>query len=153
MIILNKELERANSQKKTPVGFHVLIAVIGFGGFVTLALLIALSHPWEDNFAPRTASEYWGFLSLLLWAVAPYLPLLVMARKRYAARAGNLLRLIGAVIICGAGAGIYLDAFLRHPAPLSVLVFLAVPFYQWVGVALLMVMHFFFIRHNTKGSR
>ena len=151
-MVPEKNRETFNHQKQCLAIHKLCIAVILFGVFSTLALLTYLSRPWEDNFAPRTASGYWGFLCLLLYAIAPYLPLLVMARKSHAVRAVNLLRLIGSAIICVAGVGFYLDAFFRLPEPLSALVFLAVPPYQWVAVVLLMVMDYFFKRQNREGS-
>jgi hypothetical protein len=90
---------------------------------------------------------------LLLWAIAPYLPLLVRTRKSPAVRGTNLLRLIGSAIICVGGVGIYLDALVWHPEPLSALIFLAVPLYQWVAVVLLVVMEYFFTRQSGEGSR
>jgi hypothetical protein len=123
-----------------------------FGVFATLALLIYLARPWEDNLSSRAAPGYWELLCLLLWAIAPYLPLLVRGRKSHAVRGANLLRLMGSAIICVGGVGIYLDAFLWHPEPLSALVFLAVPLYQWVAVVFLVVMEYFLKRQNREGS-
>ena len=148
-----KNRDRFNQEQPSPAAHTLYIAVILFGVFGTLGLLMYLARPWEDNFAPGTASGYRGLLGFLFWAIAPYLPLLVWARKSHAVRAVNLLRLIGAAIICVGGVGIYLDAGLRHPAPLSALVFLAVPLYQWVAVVLLMVMDYFFKKPRRKENR
>jgi hypothetical protein len=146
-----KHRETFNQQQKYR-SLHILCrALLLFGIFATSAFLIYLSRPWEDIFSPESASGYWGVLCLLLWAIAPYFPLLVMARRSHAGLTVNLLRLIGAAIICAGGAVIYLDAFLHHPEPLGVLVFLAVPVYQWMAVAPLMLMDYCLKRRNREG--
>jgi hypothetical protein len=150
-IVPEKHRETFNQQQEYRA-LHILCrAFILLGILATSAFLIYLSRPWEDIFSPGSAPGYWGLLCLLLWAIAPYFPLLVMARSSPAGWAVNLLRLMGAAIICAGGAVIYLDAFLHHPEPLGVLVFLAVPCYQWMAVAPLMVMDYFFKRRNREG--
>jgi hypothetical protein len=146
--------QQTSNQQKTCRALHILCrALILLGIVVTPTLLIWVSRPWEDIFSPELASEYWGFLYALFWVTTPYLPLLVITRKPHPVRALNLLRLIGAAIICLGGVGIYLDIFFWHPDPLSFLVFIAVPFYQWAAVAPLVALDYFFQWRYRKANR
>ena len=151
-MVPEKPRETCNQPNKYLASHKLCQAVIWLGIFVTSALLIHLLRPWEDPLFPGTASEYWGLFGLLLWVMGPYFTLLVMARKHHPVGAVNLLRLIGAVIICLGGVVLYLDAFWRTPKPLMVLVFFAVPHYQWAAVAPLMVLDYFFKRRTRKES-
>jgi hypothetical protein len=152
-MVLEKPQQTFNQQKSYRV-LHILCrALILFGIVATSALLICLARPWEDIFAPELAPEYWGFLYALFWVTTPYLPLLVIARKPHPVRALNLLRLIGAAIICLGGVGIYLDVYFRHADPLSFLVFIAVPFYQWGAVAPLVALDYFFQWRHREANR
>lgn len=120
--------------------YHTLaVAVMLLSGGATLALLLYLSWPWGEPAVSLRARDYWGLLCLALWALAPYLALLVKARKPQAPQWKNVVLLMGSVIIGAGGFGLYLDAVLRHPEPLSVLTFLAIPFYQWGAVFLLLL--------------
>jgi hypothetical protein len=150
---MGNELDTVIQPKKDFVGISLFKGIIWLGMAAPLVLLLLFLRPWEDDFPTRTASEYWGLGSLCFWAASPYLPLLIKARKLLAVQAGNLVRLIGAAIICLGGVGLYLDAFFRCPEPLNILIFLAVPPYQWMGVALLLVLDFFFTRRNSTPSR
>lgn len=116
----------------------VILGVILLSGGGVFALLLHLSWPWRDSAVTLRAKDYWGLVSLILWALAPYLALLVRARKPLAATWKKVVMLFGSTLIAAGGFGIYLDAVLLHPAPLSLLVFLAIPFYQWAGVGLLL---------------
>jgi hypothetical protein len=89
---------------------------------------------------------------LVLWATAPYLPLLVKTSKPQPVPAGNLVIPVGYAIIGVAGLGLYLDAVWRHPAPLSTLVFLVVPLYQWAAVFLLLLINYLWA-HRVKSLR
>lgn len=120
--------------------FHkVSVCLILLAIIATLALLLYLSWPWGENVVRLEASDYFGLLSLALWAISPYLPLLARASKNQPSRAGNVVMLAGVAVIIGAGLGLYLDIIWRHPAPLSALAFLAVPVYQWVAALALML--------------
>jgi hypothetical protein len=130
---------------------NLCLAVIWLGILVTSALLLHLLRPWEAPFFPGTASEYGGLFGLLLWVMGPYCTLLVMAKKSHPVGAVNLLRLLGAAIVCLGGVVLYLDAWWRTPKPLMALVCFAVPHYQWAVVAPLMVLDYLFKRRTRRG--
>jgi hypothetical protein len=50
--------------------------------------------------------------------------------------------MIGALIISSGGVALYVDAALLHRDPQGALVFIAVPFYQWIIIGILAGMHF-----------
>jgi hypothetical protein len=134
--------------------YHTLsVAVILLSGGATLTLLLYLSWPWGEPAVSLRARDYWGLLCLALWALSPYLALLVKARRPQGARWKNVVLLVSSLIIGAGGFGLYLDAVLRHPAPLSALTFLAIPFYQWGAVFLvLFILSRWFPLFNSQRS-
>jgi hypothetical protein len=74
-----------------------------------------------------------------------------MAKESHPVGAVNLLRLLGAAIVCLGGVVLYLDAWWRTPKPLMALVCFAVPYYQWAVVAPLMVLDYLFKRRTRRG--
>jgi len=77
----------------------------------------------------------------LLWALLPGIALLFMLR-RYGERHPVLLA-VAITLLLGLGLYTYIDAFYLHPVPLQGLAFISLPFYQWLGIALLGVALYF----------
>jgi hypothetical protein len=103
----------------------------------TLALMVYMAHPWGDNDAFQSLSGYFRLLLLAVWAILPYLVLFIIARRAVHAKAGEILILVGALIISAGGLAAYADAVWLHPDPQGGLAFMAVPLYQLVIVGLL----------------
>ena len=67
--------------------------------------------------------------------------LLFLVRKAFASQANKLVVMIGALIISLGGVALYVDAALLHRDAQGALVFIAVPFYQWIIIGILVGMH------------
>ena len=109
---------------------------------ITLGLMIYMAQPWGDNYAYQSLSGYAGLLGLAVWVSLPYLMILFLVRKAFASQANKLIVMIGALIISLGGVALYVDAALLHRDPQGALVFIAVPFYQWIIIGILAGIHF-----------
>ena len=115
------------------------------GALITLTLMIYMAQPWGDNDAYQSLSGYVGLLALAVWANLPYFMILFLAGKASQPRAIKLTGVIGTLII-SSGVLLYADAAFLHPDPQGALVFIAVPLYQWLILALWAGIHFLFRR-------
>ena len=110
---------------------------------ITLTLMIYMAQPWGDNDAYQSLSGYVGLLALAGWANLPYLMIFFLARKTSKVQAIKVADIIGTLII-SSGALLYVDAAFLHPDPQGALVFITVPLYQWLILALWAGFHFLF---------
>ncbi len=117
---------------------------------ITLTLMIYLARPWGDNYAYQSFSGYAWLLVFAGWVILPYFMVLFLARKAFASQANNLVVIIGALIISLGGVALYVDAALLHPDPQGALVFVAVPFYQWIILGVLIGIHFLLRKKQTS---
>jgi FtsH-binding integral membrane protein len=106
----------------------------------TLALMVSAARPWGAKDAYQDWRGYAGFSLLAVWAILPYLGMLLLGRRAEAAKAGEILILAGALIITGGGLAAYADAVWLHPDPQGGLAFSVVPFYQVIILGLLAVL-------------
>jgi hypothetical protein len=116
----------------TATRFIVLAAAL-----ITLTLLIYMAQPWGNNYAYQSLSGYAWLLGFAVWAILPYLMTFFLVRKTFPSQANNLIVKISAFIISLGGVALYIDAALLHRDPQGALVFIAVPFYQWIILGLL----------------
>lgn len=105
------------------------LAVAGGAAVATLALVAALSSP-DLPLGERVV----GVVAFGLWALSPYLGVVVVVVGLVRWLPDAIGALIGCVVLIGLAVGIYLYAFLVHPDPQSPLVLIFVPIYQWMGV-------------------
>jgi hypothetical protein len=117
---------------------------------ITLTLMICMARPWGDNYAYQSLSGYAWLLGFAVWATLPYLMILFLARKAFASQANNLVVIVGALIVSLGGVALYVDAALLHPDPQGALVFVAVPFYQWIIIGVLVGIHVLFRKKQTS---
>ena len=110
---------------------------------ITLTLMIYMAQPWGDNDAYQSLSGYVGLLALAGWANLPYLMIFFLAGKSSKVRAIKVADIIGTLII-SSGVLLYVDAAFLHPDPQGALVFITVPLYQWLILALWAGFHFLF---------
>lgn len=96
-----------------------------------------MARPWGDNYAYQGFSGYAWLLGFAVWAILPYLMILILVRRAFQAQANKLIVMTGALIISIGGVALYIDAALLHRDPQGALVFIAVPFYQWIILGLL----------------
>ena len=76
-----------------------------------------------------------GFLvAITLWAVSPFAGLWVMARRRAPPRGWLAIALVASLVVAGS-TWIYVEGFFVKPDAQSGLLFLFIPFWQWIVVA------------------
>jgi hypothetical protein len=115
----------------------------------TLTLMIFMARPWGDNYAYQSLSGYAWLLGFAVWATLPYLMIIFLARKAFSFRANNFIVIIGALIISLGGVALYIDAAWLHRDHQGALVFIAVPFYQWIVLGLLAGFLFLFRKRQV----
>lgn len=103
----------------------------------TLALMVSAARPWGDNDVLQSLWGVSGLLLLAVWATLPYLGMLLLARRAVAVKAGEILVLVGALIISVGGLAAYVDAVWLHPDPQGGLAFIAIPLYQGIMLGVL----------------
>jgi hypothetical protein len=122
---------------------HYTIRLIALSAaLITLTLMIYLARPWGDNYAYQSLSGYAWLLGFAVWAILPYLMILFLVRRAFQSQENKLIVMMGALIIAIGGVALYVDAALLHRDPQGALVFIAVPFYQWIILGLLAGFHF-----------
>ena len=121
---------------------HIIRQVTLAAALITLTLMIYMAQPWGDNYAYQSLSGYAWLLEFAVWVSLPFLMLLFLVRKAFASEANKLIAITGALIIVLGGVALYVDAALLHRDPQGALVFIAVPFYQWIIIGILAGMHF-----------
>jgi hypothetical protein len=117
---------------------------------ITLTLLIYMAQPWGDNYAYQDLSGYIGLLGFAMWATLPYIMIIFLAKKAFVSQANNFVVIIGSLIISLSGVVLYADAVLLHRDPQGALVFIAVPFYQWIILGLMTGFHFLFSKKQSS---
>jgi hypothetical protein len=117
---------------------------------VTLTLMIFMARPWVDNSAYQTTSGYAWLLCIAVWATPPYLMLLFMTQKAFRSKVNKLINIAGTLVVTFGGVGLYIDAAFLHPDPQGGLVFIAVPLYQWIILAVLAGIHVLFRKSQSS---
>jgi len=135
--------QEAFLRKKSTMHYTAIRLLALSAALITLTLMIYMAQPWGDNYAYQSLSGYGWLLVLAVWANLPYLLVVLLARKASQARAIKIADIIGTVII-SLGVLLYVDAAFLHRDPQGGLVFIAVPFYQWLILGLLAGIHFLF---------
>jgi hypothetical protein len=129
---------------------HYTIRLIALSAaFMTLTLMVYMARPWGDNYAYQSLSGYAWLLGFAVWANLPYLMILFLAKRVFSSPANKFVVIIGALIISWGGVALYVDAAWLHRDPQGALVFIAVPFYQWIILGVLTGFHFFFSKKQS----
>ena len=99
--------------------------VAGASAAATLALMLwAMTFSWSGL----------GFaLGLMAWCVSPYALLAFAAGAMRVSRRGAIALLVTTVLVAGAAAVAYVDAFFIHLDAQGALILIFMPVWQWVG--------------------
>lgn len=99
--------------------------VAGASAAATLALMLwAMTFSW---------SGLAFVLGLMAWCVSPYALLAFAAGAMRASRRGAIALLVTTVLVAGAAAAAYVDAFFIHLDAQGALILVFMPVWQWVG--------------------
>ncbi|HBG06446.1 MAG: hypothetical protein A2075_13085 [Geobacteraceae bacterium GWC2_58_44] len=100
----------------------------------TLAMMTYASQPWEMPF--DLLIGWIGFMcGFGTWAISPYLMLGSKARKLNATTRQSLPLFVGTVLVSIFGAYTLVETIFIHPDAQGGVVFIVLPFLQWIGVA------------------
>jgi len=108
---------------------------------ITLILMVYMAQPWGDNYAYQSLSGYAWLLGFAVWAILPYVMVIFLVKRAFQSQAHKLIVMVGALIISVGGVACYVDAAFLHRDPQGALVFMAVPFYQWIILGFLAGIH------------
>jgi hypothetical protein len=99
--------------------------VAAASALATLALMLwAMTFSWSGL----------GFvLALMAWCVSPYALLAFVAGAMRASRRGAVALLVTTLLVAGAAAVAYIDAFFIHLDAQGALILVFMPVWQWVG--------------------
>lgn len=107
------------------------LGLVAVGFLATLAILVATMEVGWANL---------GFaIGISLWALSPYAGLWVLARRRSPPRGWMGFAFAATVLVAGS-TWAYVDAMFVHTDAQSGLLFLFMPFWQWIAVASAMVL-------------
>ena len=99
--------------------------VAGASAAATLALMLwAMTFSW---------SGLAFVLGLMAWCVSPYALLAFAAGAMRVSRRGAIALLVTTVLVAGAAAAAYVDAFFIHLDAQGALILVFMPVWQWVG--------------------
>lgn len=113
----------------------IVLFLNGFTGLATLGTMLYAGRPWKEGF-----SINWlvGFIVFGIWAISPYCYLFFknMPKKDYSSHI--IIDLIGTIAITLFGLFVYYTGFFGpYIDAQSGLLFLFVPFYQWIGIGVI----------------
>jgi len=99
--------------------------VAGVSAAATLALMLwAMTFSW---------SGLAFVLGLMAWCVSPYALLAFAAGAMRVSRRGAIALLVTTILVAGAAAAAYVDAFFIHLDAQGALILVFMPVWQWVG--------------------
>lgn len=113
---------------------YLLIAV---GISTSLGMSIYAAQPWGDNYAYQNISGYLGLILWDLWVALPF-ALLYLLNRRYRNSKPHLrLMFIACLIGSCFVAYIYIDSIMFSTSSTSALIFIFLPLYQLIFVAII----------------
>ncbi len=121
------------SVKAVKFGLYGLFVTV----LCTVTLMVYAAHPWGDNYAYQTLTDYIFLTAFAFWAVIPYLALMLLIQIFHRHKISIYVTLIGAGIICLASVGLLIDMVFIHVDAQGSLLFLFLPVYQWVAIFIL----------------
>ncbi len=102
--------------------------VAGASAAATLALMLwAMTFSW---------SGLAFVLGLMAWCVSPYALLAFAAGAMRVSKRGAIALLVTTVLVAGAAAAAYIDAFFIHLDAQGALILVFMPVWQWVGAVI-----------------
>jgi len=117
---------------------------------ITIAIGIYAAQPWGDNYAFQNILDYLTLFIVLGWEISPYLYLIWAIRLNKIPERFPQGIFIVLLFVCFGGVALLLDTvFIQNDAQ-GGLVFLFLPFYQWVILGIFtLVKHFIANRYAT----
>lgn len=106
-----------------------------FGSLFTLGMMVYAGRGW------RQGAEWWmSFIGFGLWSLIPYAGLATCGLLANRTKGQALTAFTGSVLVVFLGVLLLVDGFFVHPDAQNALAFVVLPFYQLVGVAVLILL-------------
>jgi hypothetical protein len=114
------------------------------GGLFTFAMLIYAAKGGEIGIVWRTIAV----VIIGLWAISPYLGMLGISRNQNKNLGQKILYGVGFTLIVAFGVIGLIDGFFIHSDAQNALLFVFLPLYQWLGIAIVAVISYSFNAKN-----
>jgi hypothetical protein len=102
--------------------------------FVILVLIVWAAQPWGGNFYYQDLRDYLSLGGIMVWAAAPFLALAFAFRRPAGNQAEAITTAVLTTVISLASLYLIVDAMFITPDAQGGLIFIALPFYQWIAV-------------------
>lgn len=129
---------RRRLSRRSLVTVSTLVLLAG-GALATVGMMIYAAQPWGDNYAYQSFAGYLSLLLFMGWAISPYFALMVTTVWLVEPGAGRWMVLAGALLITVFGAWLTIEAIIIRPDAQGGLVFIFLPLYQWLVVAVIVL--------------
>ncbi len=99
----------------------------------TIAMLIYAGHGWEKGI------NWWAITCLFgAWAISPYIGIVGFSRTWSEDHKERITRLLGFILVIAFGIIVLIDGFFIHSDAQNALLFIFLPLYQWIGIAIVL---------------
>ena len=130
MAIEVSEARSVTSKQAQQITALIALAAV----LATLGIGLYMARPWSDSSGYTSGRDYFGLALFLAFACSPHIYLLLRALRPTCAMTA-FVQLASAVLV-GVGAIVIMtDTAFIHPDAQGGLLFLVLPFYQWLVLA------------------
>jgi len=105
-------------------------------------MMIYAAQPWGDKYAYKNFADYLTLFGYALWAISPYLILVIIFQSFQKNQYSINVAFFGALIIVLTSCGLLIDAFFIHIDAQNALLFLFLPICQWLAFLILALISF-----------
>ena len=119
----------------------------------TTGFAIYSAQPWGDNYAYQNFTGYLGLILFIAWSISPYAFMYGAAAWLPEHPRLMAFRAVVTSVLCISAVAIIFDAVFIHIDAQGGLVFLFIPFYQWVILGLLELASRIISRYALKQRR
>jgi len=130
----------------------IVISILVVSIVFTLYIGIYMAQPWGDNYAYQNVFGYIFLVIFMLFAISPYLGLVLLIRIFRKYRAALIGFLIGVSLISLFGMYALIDTAFIHIDAQGALIFIFLPILQWFALIILTAICFFLRRFNNTNA-
>lgn len=117
---------------------------------IFIAFAIYAAQPWGDNYAYQDISGYFGLFIFLGWIVSPFV-YQFLAPDLFKRKEGTIYaRLFFSIVFFSFSTWVYVTSIFFDIDAQGALVFLFIPIYNWILLAVLEVIFLFYKETNLK---
>lgn len=139
---------REKSQNSAKMGLYGLILAM----IVTIAIMIYAAHPWGENYANQTLTDYVYLVAFSFWSIVPYLALMIFIHLFRDYKLSHHIVNGGTGLIILASLVFLIDSVFIRPDVQGAHIFLFLPIYQWLAILLLGIIAAVVFQLNKKSA-